>query len=140
MSDAEPALIKRLLVVAAALIDREGRVLVQQRAPGRSMADLWEFPGGKIEPDETPEAALTRELEEELGIEVPPESLTPLTFASERLGDASMVLLLYVSRIWRGEPRPLDAAALRWVRPAELNAMPMPPADAPFIGVLEKLA
>ncbi|WP_066793731.1 (deoxy)nucleoside triphosphate pyrophosphohydrolase [Sphingomonas soli] len=128
-----------LLVVAAALIDGDGRVLVQQRPPGKPMAGLWEFPGGKVEPDEVPEAALVRELEEELGIFFDGQALTPLTFASESLGDRHLILMLYTLRGWEGVPEPRHATALRWVRPAELRALAMPPADQPFIAVLEAL-
>ena len=124
-------------VVAAALIDPTGRVLVQQRPPGKQMAGLWEFPGGKIEPGETPEAALVRELHEELGIAVAERDLAPLTFASETLGDRHLLLLLYVCRVWRGDPVALDAVALSWALPADLRALAMPPADAPFIAALE---
>lgn len=126
-----------LLVVAAALTDAEGRVLVQQRPAGAAMAGLWEFPGGKIEPGETPEAALVRELDEELGIAVDPGTLAPLTFASAALGGRHLLLLLYLCRTWQGEPRALEAAALRWCVPSALRDLAMPPADLPFIAVLE---
>ena len=126
-------------MVAAALADGEGRVLLQKRAPGRSMAGLWEFPGGKVEPDERPEAALARELEEELGISVDTADLSPAAFASADNGGRHMLLLLYLCREWRGEPRALDAEALAWVRPADMRALPMPPADEPLIPLLERL-
>ena len=126
-------------MVAAALADADGRVLLQRRAPGRAMAGLWEFPGGKVEPDERPEAALVRELEEELGIEVEPAALTPAAFASADNAGRHMLLLLYLCRQWRGEPRPLDAAELAWVRPADMAALPMPPADEPLIPLLGAL-
>jgi 8-oxo-dGTP diphosphatase len=130
----------RLLhVVAAALIDADGRVLVQRRPPGVSMAGLWEFPGGKIEHGETPEAALIRELREELGIDVEAACLAPVAFASEPLGDRHLLLLLYVGRKWSGMPQPLQAAELRWVRPVELHRLPMPPADKPLIALIEAL-
>lgn len=128
-----------LIVTAAALIDRDGRLLVQQRPEGKNMAGLWEFPGGKLEPDETPEAALVRELREELGIETDTACLAPATFASEPLGDRHLLLLLYICRKWRGTPQALEAAAIRWVRPIELHALPMPPADRPLIGLIEAL-
>lgn len=128
-----------MIVVAAALDDAEGRILLQQRAPGRAMAGLWEFPGGKVEFGETPEAALIREIEEELGIGLDRAALSPACFASETLGERHMILLLYLCRDWRGEPAPLDAAALRWTTLAEMRTLPMPPADAPLIDLLEKL-
>ena len=126
-------------VVAAALIDADGRVLVQQRPPGKQMAGLWEFPGGKIEAGETPETALIRELAEELGISVAASCLAPATFASEALGDRHLILLLYICRKWTGLPCALDATAIRWVRIADLYDLPMPPADRPLIGLLDAL-
>ena len=126
-------------VAAVALVDEEGRVLVQQRPPGKPMADLWEFPGGKVEAGETPESALIRELREELAIEVTGACLAPATFASHTLGDKHLVLLLYVCRKWRGTPQPLAASALRWVRPVGLHALDMPPADRPLPALLEAL-
>jgi len=131
--------IPTLTVVAAALVDGSGRVLLQQRSPGRAMAGLWEFPGGKVEEGERAEAALVRELEEELGIGVDAEALEPAAFASADNAGRHMLLLLYLCRQWRGEPRALDAAALQWVRPAEMRALPMPPADEPLIPMLERL-
>ena len=128
-----------LPVVAAALVDLEGRVLLQQRPEGKSLAGLCEFPGGKVEPGETPEAALIRELEEELAIVVPHACLAPATFASAPLGDRHLLLLLYITRKWTGVPRALEATALRWVRPNEMHALPMPPADRPLIGLLDAL-
>ena len=128
-----------LMVVAAALVDGDGRVLLQQRAPGRHMAGLWEFPGGKMEPGERPEQALIRELAEELGIETEIACIAPATFASAELGERHLLLLLYICRKWRGEPRPLDASALKWVRPNQMFALDMPPADIPLIGLLDSL-
>lgn len=128
-----------LTVVAAALVDPAGRVLLQQRPPGGAMAGLWEFPGGKIEPGEWPEAALVRELSEELGLAVDPIQLAPATFASAELGEGHLLLLLYICRAWRGVPEPLAAAALQWLRPDEMPALPMPPADRPLIGLLDAL-
>ena len=128
-----------LIVVAAALIDRDGRLLVQQRPEGLSMAGLWEFPGGKIERGETPEQALIRELGEELAIDVDHACLAPACFASDTLGDRHLLLLLYVCRKWRGTPVAQHASALRWVRPVELHGLAMPPADKPLIGLLEAL-
>lgn len=128
-----------LMVVAAALVDADGRVLVQQRPPDTSMAGLWEFPGGKIEPGETPEAALVRELHEELGIVVDHTCLAPAAFASEALGDRHLLLLLYALRKWTGIPEARHATALRWLRPVQMHALAMPPADRPLIGLLEAL-
>jgi 8-oxo-dGTP diphosphatase len=131
-----------MTVVAAALVDADGRVLLQRRAQGRPMAGLWEFPGGKVEPGERPETALVRELGEELGIAADAASLAPAAFASadSPAGDGGhMLLLLYLCRSWRGVPRPLDAAELKWVRRGEMSALPMPPADAPLIRPLEAL-
>jgi 8-oxo-dGTP diphosphatase len=128
-----------LVVVAAALVDRDGRLLVQQRPEGLAMAGLWEFPGGKLEPGETPEQALIRELAEELAIDVDHSCLAPACFASDMLGDRHLLLLLYVCRKWRGTPVAQHASALRWVRPVELHGLDMPSADAPLIGLIEAL-
>ncbi len=128
-----------LLVVAAALIDSAGRVLVQQRAPHRSLPGRWEFPGGKIEPGETPEQALARELAEELGIVCDPRALKPVAFASEMLGARHLLLLLYAGRAWQGEPQPLDASALRWVMVDEMRTLAMPPADLPLVEAIARL-
>ncbi|HYI48059.1 MAG TPA: (deoxy)nucleoside triphosphate pyrophosphohydrolase [Allosphingosinicella sp.] len=128
-----------MTVVAAALIDAQGRVLLQQRAPDRAMAGLWEFPGGKVEPGELPEAALVRELGEELGIAADAAGLMPACFASAALGERHMILLLYLCRTWRGAPRPLDASALKWLTPAQMAPDDMPPADRPLIPMLEAL-
>ena len=128
-----------LMVVAVALIDGDGRVLLQQRPPGKPMAGLWEFPGGKVEPGETPEAALVRELEEELGIETQESCLAPASFASEPLGDRHLLLLLYVCRKWRGVAEARHATALAWKRPAQMYGLDMPPADLPLIGLLDAL-
>lgn len=128
-----------LLVTAAALVDADGRILVQQRSAHRTMGGLWEFPGGKVERGETPEAALIRELREELGIETNSACLAPACFASELLSRQHLLLLLYVCRKWSGTPQPLDAAGLKWVRPVELYGLDMPPADRPLIGLLEAL-
>ncbi|HEY0113256.1 MAG TPA: (deoxy)nucleoside triphosphate pyrophosphohydrolase [Allosphingosinicella sp.] len=128
-----------LIVVAAALVNDEGRVLLQQRRAGRDMEGLWEFPGGKLEAGEGLEEALARELREELGIEVEPQALMPAAFATAENGKRRMLLLLYIGREWRGSPRALDAAALRWVRPAEMHALPMPPADEPLVAALKSM-
>ena len=134
-----PPSVEILFVVAAALVDGEGRVLVQQRPPGKPMAGLWEFPGGKVEPGEAPEAALVRELTEELGITVESACLAPAAFASETLGGRHLILLLYALRKWTGVPEARHATALKWVRPLALHGLEMPPADKPLIGLLEAL-
>lgn len=126
-------------VVAAALINASGEILVQKRAVGRSMAGLWEFPGGKVEPDERPEAALVRELHEELGINVVEGNLTPATFASEPLDSRHLLLLLYLCRVWAGTATALDAEEIRWVPLNTLYTLDMPPADQPFIKALQLL-
>ena len=128
-----------MMVVAAALIDGEGRILVQRRPVGKMMAGLWEFPGGKIEPGETPESALVRELDEELGITVDIARIGPAAFASEPLAGRHMLLLLYICRSWEGLPRALDAEELLWCTPDSLRALDMPPADRPLIGLLEAI-
>lgn len=128
-----------LIVVAVALIDGDGRVLIQQRPPSKSMAGLWEFPGGKVEVGETPEAALVRELSEELAINVESACLAPAAFASESLGNEHLLLLLYICRKWSGAPQPIEASALKWVRPNALYSIDMPPADRPLIGLLDAL-
>lgn len=129
-----------MIIVAAALVDGDGRVLVQRRAAGRQMAGLWEFPGGKIESGESAEAALVRELAEELGISTETACLAPAGFGTAPMEDGrQLLLLLYVCRKWRGIPQPLDAAELRWVRPQKLHDLPMPPADIPLIGLLDAL-
>ena len=129
-----------LMVVAAALVDADGRVLLQERPAGKPMAGLWEFPGGKIEAGESPEAALIRELKEELDIDTEMACLAPATFASAILDDGRhLILLLYVCRKWRGLPRPMEGGALRWEYPAAMFSLPMPPADLPLIGLLDAL-
>ena len=124
---------KTLLVVAVALVDADGRVLIAQRPEGKAMAGLWEFPGGKLASGERPEAALIRELREELGIEVKAACLAPLTFASQSYDDFHLLMPLYVCRRWEGFVEPLEGQALKWVRPKDLRAYPMPPADEPLI-------
>lgn len=130
---------KLRLVVAAALIDPDGRVLLAQRPRGKAFAGLWEFPGGKVDHGETPEAALIRELSEELGIEVEEPCLAPLTFASHAYEDFHLLMPLYVCRRWRGLVRAGEAQALKWVKPQDLRGYPMPPADAPLIPALVDL-
>jgi 8-oxo-dGTP diphosphatase len=128
-----------LLVVAAALIAADGKVLLQQRLPGRAMAGLWEFPGGKVESGERPETALARELDEELGITVEEAALEPIAFASADNQGRHMLLLLYLCRAWRGSPQALDSAGLVWLRPAEMASVAMPPADVPLVEALARL-
>ena len=125
-----------VLVVAVALIDRDGRVLVAQRPEGKAMAGLWEFPGGKVEPGETPEAALIRELHEELGIDTWASCLAPLTFASHSYPDFHLLMPLFACRRWEGVPRPREHVALKWAFVGELKGYPMLPADGPLIAVL----
>jgi 8-oxo-dGTP diphosphatase len=129
-----------LFVVAVALTNQAGEILVQRRPEGKQMAGLWEFPGGKVDAGESPESALARELEEELGIEVLPENLVPITFASEPLGDRNLLLLLYRCTKWNGEPTALDSPELRWLLPADMAGLPMPPADVPLVRALQKTA
>lgn len=139
MAKDEPAPPLLLPVVAAALVGDSGRVLLQRRPANKAMAGLWEFPGGKVEPGETPEAALARELAEELGIAVPRHALRPACFASAPLGPRHLLLLLYLVERWEGEPRALEADALVWATPAEMRVLPMPPADEPLVDLLERL-
>ncbi len=125
-----------MLVSAAALIDDAGRVLVAERPAGKPLAGLWEFPGGKIDAHETPEAALVRELDEELGITVMVRDLLPLAFASHALDNGHLVLLLFAVRRWHGVPEPRIGQRLRWVTMAEMADLAMPPADAPLVAAL----
>lgn len=125
-----------LLVVACALVDPDRRVLIAQRPEGKSMAGLWEFPGGKVEPGETPEAALIRELTEELGIETRQACLAPLSFVSHAYESIHLLMPLYVCRKWQGTPVAREHMALKWVRPQALRDYPMPPADEPLIAAL----
>ena len=127
---------KTVLVSAVALIDRDGRVLLAQRPEGKSMAGLWEFPGGKVELGETPEAALVRELHEELGIQTWNSCLAPLTFASHSYEDFHLLMPLFACRKWVGIPQPRERQTLKWVKPAELRNYPMPAADIPLIPIL----
>ncbi len=127
---------KIVLVAAAALIDADGRVLLAQRPEGKSLAGLWEFPGGKVEPDESPEAALIRELDEEVGVETHESCLGPLTFASHAYEDFHLLMPLFAIRRWQGTPHPREGQKLAWARPRDLRNYPMPPADIPLIPVL----
>ena len=127
---------KIILVSAVALVDVDGRVLLAQRPPGKSMAGLWEFPGGKVEPGESPEAALMRELHEELGIETWESCLAPLTFASHGYDDFHLLMPLFACRKWNGTPIPKEGQVLKWVAPRDMRDYPMPPADLPLIPIL----
>jgi 8-oxo-dGTP diphosphatase len=128
-----------VLVSAVALVDTDGRVLLAQRPAGKSMAGLWEFPGGKVNLGETPEVALIRELSEELGIDVTASCLAPFTFASYAYPDFHLLMPLYVCRKWSGIPVAREGQRLAWVRPAGLGHYPMPPADAPLVAMLRDL-
>ena len=130
---------KTILVSAVALIDVDGRVLLAQRPKGKSMAGLWEFPGGKVEVGETPEAALIRELEEELGINTWQSCLAPLTFASHSYSDFHLLMPLFACRKWEGTPQAKEGQTLKWVRAPDLKNYPMPAADVPLIPVLRDL-
>ncbi|MGA8497330.1 MAG: 8-oxo-dGTP diphosphatase MutT [Xanthobacteraceae bacterium] len=131
--------VKLVLVAACALIDADGRVLIAQRPEGKSMAGLWEFPGGKVETGERPEQSLIRELKEELGIVVKEDCLAPLTFASHLYPDFHLLMPLYVCRRWEGHVTAQEGQRLKWVRPTELRDYPMPPADEPLISHLTAL-
>ena len=128
-----------VLVVAGALVDADGRVLIARRPEGKRMAGLWEFPGGKVAPGETPEEALIRELHEELGVDTRESCLAPIAFASHRYDDFHLLMPLYVCRVWKGAPSPREGQELAWVRPPRLFDYPMPPADAPLIALLRDL-
>jgi 8-oxo-dGTP diphosphatase len=128
--------VKMVLVAAVALVDADGRILLAQRPEGKSMAGLWEFPGGKIEPGETPEAALIRELHEELGIDTWASCLAPLSFASHGYEDFHLLMPLFICRKWEGQVASREGQALKWVRPVDLRNYPMPAADVPLIPVL----
>jgi len=125
-----------LLVAACALVDGDGRVLVCQRPEGKQLAGLWEFPGGKVEPGETPEACLIRELHEELGITVAEACLAPFVFASHSYEEFHLLMPLYLCRRWDGFVQAREHKALKWVRPSELSDLPMPPADGPLVAYL----
>lgn len=134
-----PAPAKIVYVVAVALVDRDGRVLLAQRPPGKKMAGLWEFPGGKIEAGETPEHALVRELHEELGIDTKASCLAPLTFASHRYDDFHLFMPVFVCRVWQGMVTAKEGQSFAWVYPKDFNKYPMPPADIPLIPALRDL-
>jgi 8-oxo-dGTP diphosphatase len=128
--------VRLVLVAAVALVDPDGRVLLAQRPEGKAMAGLWEFPGGKVEPDETPEACVMRELEEELGISTWASCLAPLTFASHSYPEFHLLMPLFACRKWQGIVQPREGQRVAWVRPRDLGDYPMPPADVPLIPVL----
>ena len=130
---------KSVFVVACALIDIDGRILVAQRPEGKSMAGLWEFPGGKIEQGELPELALIRELKEELGIDVSESCLAPFTFASHLYETFHLFMPLYVCRRWSGQVQPIEGQKLRWLHPNKIGNLPMPPADIPLVAMLRDL-
>ena len=128
-----------VLVSAVVLVDADGRVLLAQRPEGKSMAGLWEFPGGKVEAGETPEAALIRELGEELAIDTAESCLAPLSFVSHAYDDFHLLMLVYVCRKWKGTPQPVEGGELTWTRAARLRDYDMPPADLPLIAVIQDL-
>ena len=134
-----PAPVPTVLVAAVSLVDIDGRVLIAQRPEGKAMAGLWEFPGGKVDDGETPEEALIRELQEELGIDVTENCLAPLTFASHRYETFHLLMPLYVCRVWKGEAAPREGQVLKWVNPMQLRDYPMPPADVPLVAMLRDL-
>ena len=129
---------KSVLVSAVALVDIEGRVLLAERPAGKSMAGMWEFPGGKIEAGETPEACLIRELKEELAIDVHESCLAPFTFVTHDYGDFRLLMLLYLCRKWKGIAMPAEGQRLQWRRPNEMQSIPMPPADIPLVAMLRE--
>ncbi len=137
--DPEPGGKPVVLVAAVALIDADGRVLLAQRPEGKAMAGLWEFPGGKVQAGETPEAALVRELQEELGLDTRQSCLAPIAFASHGYDDFHLLMPLFACRVWQGDPRPLEGQQLAWVRPARLADYPLPPADVPLVAQLRDL-
>ena len=127
---------KTVFVSAVALVDADHRVLIAQRPEGKSMAGLWEFPGGKVEAGETPEMALVRELKEELGIDITESCLAPFTFASFTYDDFHLMMPLYLCRVWKGDITPMENQQVKWVRPVRLGDSPMPPADVPLVAML----
>lgn len=143
MSDervSRPGNLKPLVLVAAcALVDADGRVLIARRPEGKPMAGLWEFPGGKVLPEETPEQALVRELQEELGLDTRASCLAPVAFASHAYEDFHLLMPLFACRVWKGDPSPREGQELAWVRPVRLADYPMPPADVPLIALLRDL-
>lgn len=131
--------VRLVLVAACALIDADGRVLLAQRPEGKALAGLWEFPGGKVEPGERPELTVIREMREELAVEIDEPCLAPFAFASHPYPEFHLLMPLFLCRKWRGQPEPLEAQALAWVRPRDMRSLPMPPADAPLVTLLMDL-
>jgi 8-oxo-dGTP diphosphatase len=131
--------LKLVLVAAAALIDQEGRVLLARRPEGKSMAGLWEFPGGKVEAGERPETAVIREFREELGVSIAEPCLAPFSFASHAYDDFHLLMPVFVCRRWEGTPRPREGQTLAWVYPRDMRSYPMPPADVPLVAQLRDL-
>ncbi|WP_205574701.1 (deoxy)nucleoside triphosphate pyrophosphohydrolase [Indioceanicola profundi] len=131
--------VRTVLVAAVALVDADGRILLAQRPPGKQLAGLWEFPGGKVNEGETPEQALIRELKEELGIDTAESCLAPLTFASHRYESFHLLMPLYACRVWKGTPQGLEGQQLAWVKPVRMKDYPMPPADIPLVAMLRDL-
>lgn len=128
-----------VFVVAVAMVDMDGRVLMAQRPEGKSMAGLWEFPGGKVEEGEAPESALVRELKEELGVDITESCLAPLTFASHCYEKFQLFMPLYACRVWKGDPRGVEGQNLKWVYPADMPKLAMPEADIPLISLLREM-
>lgn len=128
--------LRTVLVAAAALIDADGRILIAKRPEGKTLAGLWEFPGGKVDPGELPETALVRELKEELDLDITESCLAPFTFASHAYDDFHLLMPLYLCRIWKGVPTPQEGQELKWVMPVRLGDYPMPPADKPLVALL----
>ena len=128
-----------VLVSAIALMDKAGRLLLAERPPGKKMAGLWEFPGGKVEPGETPEQALVRECHEELAVTIAVSDLEALTFASHGYDDFHLLMPVYLCRTWQGEPTPQEGQEIAWVHPDEMLSWPMPPADAPLVATLRRV-
>jgi 8-oxo-dGTP diphosphatase len=131
--------VRLVLVAACALIDPQGRVLIAERPPGKSMAGLWEFPGGKVEPGERPEDAVIREMREELGVTIEESALSPLVFASHTYPDFHLLMPVFLCRRWEGMVSPTEGQKITWASPDELERFPMPPADAPLLPLLRRM-